>query len=430
MQQLNNLAQYALDALKRHGADDALCYILSETQTEANLENGEFSLLRTFTKDSVVVKSVSGCKASEAVATLLTKEAIDEAVNQCTTRMKLAKPDEFEQCDDPPQKQSFVSGTLEPDVDSMLRNISECVDYQAAKPHRDPLDNYILTHRCKNEVCLKSNGTELQSRLGYYSGGTRSNLFMPNLDQSFAGFGEADLPFDEALRKETSKPLGERFEGSIIFTPRYLRLYWWLSYLVIFNPDATVGENDCPKHHWADKFGEQVASSCFNLSNRPLDDRVCNASPFTREGYLARNAEIVKDGVLNELLYPGRYARKLGRLPNISPVDHESDEALQANIFIEPGQRSIKQIIKDIDKGILVFTLPGAIPHNEEGAFSGIVRGGMLIENGAVTRPVDEVMVTGNYFEMQKNIRGISSEHVVTGGDLTPWIAFDGISVM
>ncbi len=430
MQVYKDLAQYALDALKRHGAEDASCYILHEAQTEANLENSEFSLLRTFSTDTIVLKAVAGHKAGSTVATLLTKDAINHAAVQCTDKMKLAEPDTFEGIAETPVRQSFESGSMEPDVDGMLHNIMECVEHQASKSYEDPLSEYILSHKCKDEVCLNTNGVDLDSRLGYYAAGSRSgNLFMPNLSRSFAGFGDMGNPFDDALRKEPVKPLGGKFEGSIVFTPRYLRLYWWLSHLVLFNPDATTGENGCSKHLWADRFGKAVASPCFSLSNRPMDERVCNASPFTYEGYLARNVELIRGGMLKELLYPARYARKLGKLPNIAPMDHSSDDVLSTNVFIEPGEQSIREIIGGIKKGILVFSLPGGIPHNEEGTFSGIVRGGLLIEDGVVTRPVSEIMVTGNYYDMQKNIRGVSSEYRFAGGDLTPWIAFDGVNV-
>ncbi len=428
MQEYKDLAQYALEALKRRGADGASCYIRRETQTEANLENGEFSLLRTFTTDKIELKAIAGQKAGSATASLLTREAIDEAADQCAETMK-AEP--FATIPEEPVKKSFVSGSLEPDVDGMLRNVMECVEYQAAKPNEDPLREYILKHVRKDEVCLNTNGLELDSRLGYYSSGRSSaGAYMPDLHRSFAGFGETENPFDEALRKEKVKPLGRRFEGSIVLVPRFVRLYWWLSLLSLLNEGRTTGEDDFSKHQWADKFGQAVASPCFNLSNRPLDERFCNASPFTTEGYLARNVDLIKNGELKDLLYSGRCAKMLGRVPNASPIDYtEDDNLLPLNMLIEPGTSSIREIIGGIDKGLYLFSLPGGIPHNDEGTFSAVIRDGLLIEKGVVTRPVSQIMVTGNYYDLQKNIRGISSEYRFGGGDITPWIAFDGVNV-
>lgn len=429
MEKYKDLAEYALEKLKRSGAEDASCYISRETRTEANYEQGEFALLRTYDVNRIYIKSVSGHKAGTAAAALLSREAIDEAAEQCISKMRLAEADPYEGIAKNNLRKSFSKGSLQPDADGMLRSIRNCIDEKASNPDEDPITHYTFTHHHKDEVCLNTSGLDLSSRLGYYFAGDQStNAYLPDLSRPLAELGQVETPYKESIRKQTPISLGSKFEGTMIFTPRYLRLYWWLSHLIVLSPEATSGDKRHAKHLWADRFGQQVAPACFTLSNRPMDARVYNASPFTHEGHLARNTDIVKDGILTELLYPDRIARMLGRTPNIAPRE-ESDGELNLNIFIKPGEESIHSMIKGIDKGVLLFTMRGSIPYENPGDFSGLANEALLIENGQIVGLTKGVTVRGNFYEMQKNIRGVSKEYRLTGGDLTPWIAYDGLTI-
>ena len=52
-----------------------------------------------------------------------------------------------------------------------------------------------------------------------------------------------------------------------------------------------------------------------------------------------------------------------------------------------------------------------------------------MIENGKVTVPVTETMISGNLDSMMKNVINISKETVEDGTDIMPWIEFGGVTV-
>lgn len=423
MEHLKSLALYALEALKQRGAEQASCYIARDNITEANYENCEYTLLRSFSVDKCILQASVGQKVGTIVATLLTKEEIDSAAAKCAEKMMDTQDDAFAGILESSDVRSFSRGELEPDADGILKNIRDCIAYQDARTPDDPLREMILEHHRRQEVFFSTYGARLDSELGYYQ---KKRFFKPDLRESFAGFGEMIEPYDSAVKKVEKQPLEAPFVGTAVYSPIALYRDWWLFHMGLFGEDSSLGEL-MPKNKWIGRDDEPVASPLFTLTNAPLDPRVCNASPFTSEGVLVQNTKIVEKGRFKDLWYSLKTARKLGKTPNIQPIDYQDDSTMFSNTIIEPGDTSLEQIISGIEKGIIIYQMPGSTPRNLEGNITGLIRKGMLIENGKVVRPISEVSVRANVYEMYRNIRAVSSETTHMGGDILPWIAFDGI---
>ena len=98
------------------------------------------------------------------------------------------------------------------------------------------------------------------------------------------------------------------------------------------------------------------------------------------------------------------------------------------DLVIEPGDKSIDEIIASIDKGLVLGSFSGGQP-GTNGEFSGVAKNSFLIENGKITKAVTETMVNGNLGEAFLNVRGISKELLCSGGSVIPYIAVDGIVI-
>ena len=90
--------------------------------------------------------------------------------------------------------------------------------------------------------------------------------------------------------------------------------------------------------------------------------------------------------------------------------------------------KSINEIIAGIDKGIYVMRFSGGQPA-PSGEFSGVAKNSFLIENGRITRPLTETMISGNVADMLNNVAGISSEASVDGSSILPYVAFGGVTI-
>ena len=162
-----------------------------------------------------------------------------------------------------------------------------------------------------------------------------------------------------------------------------------------------------------------VADERFTLSLAPLDERIVCGSRTTGEGFRAENFDIIKDGKLNAF-FLGLYASNKLKLPR------GGNDSF--NVIVAPGDTSIDQIIASIDRGILVGRFSGGAP-SSNGDFSGVAKNSFLIENGKIGPALSETMISGNMADMLNRLRAISSEQVVDGMSVLPYMAFDGITI-
>jgi PmbA protein len=78
---------------------------------------------------------------------------------------------------------------------------------------------------------------------------------------------------------------------------------------------------------------------------------------------------------------------------------------------VEKGERELNEMIADLNNGILITELQGL--HSGLNSVSGdfsLAALGFLIEDGKISRPVEQITVAGNYFEMLKSIEETGSD--------------------
>ena len=97
-------------------------------------------------------------------------------------------------------------------------------------------------------------------------------------------------------------------------------------------------------------------------------------------------------------------------------------------LIVDPGDKTHKEIIKNIEKGILLSRFSGGYP-SSNGDFSGVAKNSYYIENGQIKHPVIETMISGNIAQMFMNIRDVSKENINFGDSILPWVSFDGVTI-
>ena len=64
------------------------------------------------------------------------------------------------------------------------------------------------------------------------------------------------------------------------------------------------------------------------------------------------------------------------------------------------------------------------------GDFSVEARNAFTVKNGQIDKPVKSLMISGNVFEMLKNITGAGTDVRKVGGTVTPSVRVSGMSVI
>lgn len=162
------------------------------------------------------------------------------------------------------------------------------------------------------------------------------------------------------------------------------------------------------------KLNEKIASDVLTLVDDPHMALGLSSSSFDAEGVATYKKEIISKGVLNTYLHNLKTAFKEGvkSTGNASKGSYKGTVGISAsNLVIQPGQLTFEQMISDIEFGVYVISLQGL--HAGIDAISGdfsLQCYGYLIEGGKLGKPVSQITVSGNYFELLKEIEAIAND--------------------
>lgn len=158
--------------------------------------------------------------------------------------------------------------------------------------------------------------------------------------------------------------------------------------------------------------GTKIASDIVTLTDTPFKDDNPLQISFDGEGYPTKEKYVIKDGILQTMLYNLTTAEKDGVESTGNASRGGSGIGTRVfSFFINPGKMNDEELIKYADNGIFITDMKGfhAGADTVSGDFS-IESEGFVIENGALTRPVRSFTVAGNFFDLLLNVKEISSE--------------------
>jgi len=179
-----------------------------------------------------------------------------------------------------------------------------------------------------------------------------------------------------------------------------------------------------------DRIGETIAASDVTIRDDGVTDLSLFSSSFDAEGVATQNKAVIENGVLKTLLYNTKSAAKDGVKSTGNAEKPGFGGAIGTsctNFYLAPGEASPDELITTAENGVLITSLAGlhsgANPVSGDFSFSA---DGFLIENGKKARPVEQITVAGNFFEVLKNIiavgndlhfsRNIGAPSVLVGG--------------
>ena len=185
----------------------------------------------------------------------------------------------------------------------------------------------------------------------------------------------------------------------------------------------------------ASPIGKRLGETVFDTKFSLWDDATVAFRPDSRpcddEGIPSRRIPLIDKGVVANFLYDLQTAALAGKestgsadrgrgLPSPSP----------SAFIIAPGAVSFEDMLRDMKEGLVIEQLMGAEQGNVLGGdFSGNVLLGYKVENGRIVGRVKDTMVSGNVYQLFKNIT-LGKEARWVGGFLqTPHFYFPSVSV-
>ncbi|MBR4941001.1 MAG: TldD/PmbA family protein [Clostridia bacterium] len=426
---IREVAKYTLEKIRATGADMGRCSVKNGETTEIYYESGKISMIRTVFSGSVRIGVIDGQREGSAALNSFDRDEIDAAVIEAYEASKHAVPDEAEGISELIENKSFVRGVREPDRAALYDLMRNFIDDTARDYPAISFDSVSVNHGWSEACYMNTNGVEL-----YGSNGLSgfNAMFMGrdgDLTSSFnvAGgvFTDNSVPLmDQGLTRqllaETEKQaktvaVEGKFEGDIIMPPHFFEEVVGQA-CGLFISDNVLIDGTSP---WKDALGTAVASPLLNVVSRMACEELPGASCLASDGYVAEDADIIRDGVLKTFMLSRYGAKKTGgvRCPGWDGC-----------LCVEAGESNLEDMIKGVKRGLLVNRFSGGSPA-PNGDFTGVAKNSFLIEDGKITSPVSETMISGNYSDMLKNITEISKETVNCGSSIFPWAKTEKVTV-
>ena len=169
----------------------------------------------------------------------------------------------------------------------------------------------------------------------------------------------------------------------------------------------------------AGKEGEMIASEAVTLMDDPLLPGGLASQPFDAEGVATFATAVIENGKLMTLLHNLKTARKAGvkTTGNASRSGYAgSVNVSPTNFYFKPGKKTQAELLSDMGDGLVITEVSGL--HAGANAISGdfsLIAQGYTVKNGKKDKPVEQITVAGNFFQLLKNIRALGSDLTFPG---------------
>ncbi|MCI0561892.1 MAG: TldD/PmbA family protein, partial [Nitrososphaera sp.] len=439
---MRDILRYALKQAEASGAGDAEVYAAASNEAEVFIENNDVKQAKSQQLDSIGIRVIVDGSIGFFSVNRLTKEAVSNAARMAVKIARASPKDPYNSLPGRPKKIGLLRGIYDKASESFEASdaasvAAEMLNTARSFDKRVSVDSGSFAASSGAHYLANTNGIEVGEKLSAFSW-TIMGMAIENGDVSSFDFqpGATHFVRDIDVQKTALEfartvvgSLGPRkidsFKGEMLLTPSAANelVEEVISHSV--NSDAVQKKSS----HFAGKIGKEVSTELLTLEDDPTNVEGLGASSFDREGVPHKRNVVIEEGILKKFLYNTYTARKddTRTTGNASGSTSSPPSVSTTNFVIRPGSSSIDNLVSEMKKGIIISRFSGNVnPIN--GDFSGVVKGGKLVENGSIMHAVKELMVAGNVFDALKRLNGLSRERKVIFDSILPHMRIDNIS--
>jgi PmbA protein len=433
-----NLAEWALGIAKKNGATAAEVLLVSGESLSAGVRLGEVEKLKSARERRLGLRVFSGQSSATSSTAEIEQDSLKEFIKSTVDLAKLTAPDPWSGLPDASlHPKSFPELELE-DHQHRIIEATKALEIariaEKAALNSDP--------RIKNsEGAEFDSGTyrvifaNSQGFAGEYSG-TNYHLGIAPIAQDdsgmqvgywytssrrYQGLDEAELvgkkAAERALRRLGSRKI-KTTRVPIVFDPQMAAGLVHTLASAASGPSLYKGAS-----YLVGKLSQKVASPNVTLVDDARMPGGLGSKPFDGEGLATNRKNLVEKGELKTYLLDCYSARKLSLSPtgNASRSVGAPPGVSTTNFFLEPGSYTPEEIIGSVKQGLYLTELIGFGINMVTGDYSRGA-GGIWIEDGELTYPVQEVTIAGNLKDMFNSIEMIGNDLVWRSSTASPTI--------
>lgn len=404
--------------------EDLEVYIESSKQIEIKVFNGEIDKYSISESGGLSLRGIHNGKMGYSYTEKIDESSIDMIVNEAYENAKYIdtedKEEIFKGSEDYKEINSYGEELSATSIEEKIDLVKK-LEIEALS-----LDERVTSiQECgykefdKSRYIVNTKGVDLSDRLN--GAGIYIAVIAKDGDDIKTGMGlrmikdisQADYKaiakeaVDEAISSLGARPIKSNSYPSVIRNSVFADLLD--SFISVFSSDNIQKGMSLLK----DKVGTKVASPLLTIVDDPYLKEGF-AYGFDDEGTKTTYKKIIDKGVLTTYLYNWKTAKKDGveSTGNGARGSYKSSLSISpTNFYIEKGNNTFEELIESIEKGVYITDVAGL--HSGLNPISGdfsLSASGYEIIDGKINRPINQITIAGNFFEVLNNIDAIGND--------------------
>ncbi len=427
------LAEWAMNYTLKSGANESVVSVSNSRDIEIEHRDKKLETLKESTQNSLNLQVYTNHRFSSHSTNDLRKDSLRKFIEEAVASTKYLTEDEFRALPDPkfyPTKSAVDLKILDEsygsiDSEQRVRLAAEiekeamAVSDQIISATAGYYDSYYETVR------VHSNGFKGESAGTIFSTGAEVTVKDESggrpEDWYYASVRfKNELPSPEFLGREAAKRALQKIGQKKIESGQYQMLVENRSssrLLSVFSSAMTARAIQQKSSFLDGMLNQKIASDKLTVIDDPFLEKGLGSRLFDNEGIAAKKRIMIEKGILKNYFIDNYYGKKLGWEPTT---------ASPANIILECGTKTYDDLVKEINKGIIVNGFIGGNSNSTTGDFSfGIV--GLYVENGQIIKPVNEMNISGNAKDVWNHLVEIGNDPYPYSSNRIPSMLFEKI---
>jgi PmbA protein len=434
--EMQELAAWTIKAAKAAGANDCKVSIGSQRNVEISYRQQKPETIKEATTKQLYIQIFADGRYSQQTTSDLRKEALKDFIGNAVKATKLLAEDPFRTLPDP----KYYKGRKEMDLGTFdtqhakftpeeRHNLVKAIENAALEKGGNKVISVTAEENDghSESVTMSSNGFEGYNEETFYVAGAEMTVQdegdrRPNGYHYVVTLNKKDLPAADDIGAECARRTMNLLGAKKIKTETLPIIIQNQNVGRIFGGflQAMNGRSIQQRQSFlADKKGKEVGSKHFTIIDDPFVKAGLGSRLFDGDGFATKKRVMIDKGVLKDYYVDWYYSRKL---------EWEPTSGGPSNLIVPPGKRSVKEIMKDLGRGVYITGFIGGNSNPTTGDASiGII--GHLFEGGKPVQAISEMNISDNHLKFWNKLIEVANDPYPYSSLRFPSMVFENIVV-
>lgn len=438
MTDIFEIAHKALGYTTKAGADEAEIYCISGRSVTIDVQKDEIDLAKESLISGIGIRAI--VKGAVGFSSTNDPSRVEEACILAVKSARVRKGDpEWSglpgKKERPTVRDILDRRLVNIDIESCIEHTARMIEGSKSIPSVSPTSGNFMSLN-STTLILNSNGVEVEEDDTFVNASIDTSTKGPEIStgSEFDASRMLDIDFykigkDAALLASRSQNGVSAGTGdmTVLLEPLAFSDILENTFLTSLNADNVQKGRSA----LSGKMGSMIAHEELSLIDDGTLSGGIGTSSTDDEGTPSGINELVKNGTLKSFIYDCYTAGKEKRESTGNAVrgSFTSTPSISVRNLIVDYPRS--DILGETKTGVIVNSVIGAHTANPiSGDFSVEARNSFLIKDGEVASPIKSMMISGNIFELLKNIDGAGKDIRRLGNVITPTLRVSKLKVI